>query len=66
MTLTNTTWRNKAFPPSQSNYITGHVYKDFYLHHGVEVKFLEFHLEANNAEIKPKENKNSVDDCWSP
>ena len=66
MTLTNTTWRNKAFPPSQLNYITGHVYKDFYLHHGVEVKFLEFHLEANNAEIKPKENKNSVDDCWSP
>ena len=43
-----------------------HVYKDFYLHHCVEVKFLEFHLDANNAEIKQKENKNSVGDCWSP
>ena len=39
---------------------------NFYLHHCVEVKFLEFHLDANNAEIKQKENKNSVDDCWSP
>lgn len=47
-----------------------HIYiieiKDIYLHHGVEVKFLEFHLQTNNAEIKPKENKSSVDDCWSP
>ena len=47
-----------------------HIYiieiEDIYLHHGVEVKFLEFHLQTNNAEIKPKENKSSVDDCWSP
>ena len=55
---------------SMNKVLVLHIYiieiEDIYLHHGVEVKFLEFHLQTNNAEIKPKENKSSVDDCWSP